>query len=53
MSFAQPGLLLAAAVVAVLFALAAFAAERRTRAAALDYSNLAFLETTLGLVTTR
>lgn len=48
MSFAQPALLVVAAIVAGLFALAVRAGERRARAAALEYSSLAFLGTALG-----
>lgn len=48
MTFAEPWLVGAAAAIAVLFAAAVFASERRTRAAALDYSNLAFLEAAAG-----
>jgi len=48
MTFAEPGWLGGAAAIAVLFALAAIAGEKRTRAAALDYSSIAFIDATLG-----
>jgi Ca-activated chloride channel family protein len=48
MSFAEPWLIGAAAAIAVLFALAIVAGERRTRAAALEYSSLPFLDAALG-----
>ena len=48
MTFAEPWLIGAAAAIALLFALAIVAGERRTRAAALDYSSLAFLDAALG-----
>jgi Ca-activated chloride channel family protein len=48
MTFAYPFVALGALVVAIAFAALAWAAERRTRAAALDYSQLAFLEAVAG-----
>jgi Ca-activated chloride channel homolog len=48
MSVAQPWILIAAFAVATAFVAAAVAGLRRSRAAALDYSSLPFLEGTLG-----